>query len=190
MQKIILFNAPANSGKDVAVNYLHKQYRVFPFSFKKKLVEIVKCVYSLTDEEVTLYSSREEKEKPQIRLRGRSWRQALIHVSEDVIKPNFGEEYFGKAALEYIKQNSKYEIVACSDCGFVPEITPLASAFGGENILLVYLEAEDCSFDGDSRNYVHHDSIPDGNYIKIFNHKDEAFFDDLDWLYAFISKSL
>lgn len=190
MQKIILFNAPANSGKDVAVNYLHKQYGVFPFSFKKKLIEIVKCVYSLTDEEVALYSSREEKEKPQSRLCGRSWRQALIHVSEDVIKPKFGKDYFGKAALEYIKQNNKSEIIACSDCGFVPEITPLVNAVGGENILLVYLEAEGCSFDGDSRDYVYHNAIPDGNYIKIFNHKDEAFFDDLDWLYAFISKSL
>src|SRR5690606_40845437 len=83
VEKVILFNSPANSGKDFAVEYLSKQYRVFPFSFKQKLIEITKDIYSLTDEDIAFFSSREQKELRQHKLIGRSWRQALIHRSEE-----------------------------------------------------------------------------------------------------------
>jgi len=190
VEKVILFNSPANSGKDFAVEYLSKQYRVFPFSFKQKLIEITKDIYSLTDEDIAFFSSREQKELRQHKLIGRSWRQALIHVSEDVIKPAFGDEYFGTSAVKYIQQNSKNEIVACGDCGFVAEINPLITAFGAENMFLVRIESEGCSFDGDSRTYVDHPEIPDENYITISNHKDDTFMEELDWLYALVTRNL
>lgn len=192
MTKVVLFNSPANSGKDFACEYLSRQYGVFHFSFKQRLIEITKAIYGLTDEDVFDISQRKCKELQFDCLKGLSWRQALIKVSEEMVKPVLGNDYFGEAALDNLISNGytrfRNDVVACSDCGFVDEVTPLVDYYGGENILLVRIEADGCSFRGDSRSYIEHPNIPDENYITLFNKKDEFFYDDLDWIYAFISR--
>lgn len=97
-----------------------------------------------------------------------SVREAVIYVSELICKPRFGEEYFGKARANSIKDR---EIVIDGSCGFVEELTPLIERVGQNNILLIKIHRDGCNFDGDSRNY-----IPDGilkNTVSVSNNASE-----------------
>lgn len=66
-----------------------------------------------------------------------SKREALIHVSENIIKPNFGEDYFGKALVESISPMVDFAFVA--DGGFVQEVEAVVHAVGLGNVLVVNL---------------------------------------------------
>lgn len=66
-----------------------------------------------------------------------SKREALIHVSENVIKPNFGEDYFGKALANSISPMVDFAFVA--DGGFVAEVEAVVQEVGLCNVLVVNL---------------------------------------------------
>ena len=83
-----------------------------------------------------------------------SIRMAMIYISELVMKPRFGENYFGVARAKSIVEG---EIAVDSSCGFIEELPPLIERLGQENILLIRVHREGATFEGDSRSY-----IPDG----------------------------
>lgn len=83
-----------------------------------------------------------------------SIRMAMIYISELVMKPRFGENYFGVARAKAIQEG---EIAVDSSTGFVDELPPLIERLGQENILLIRVHREGATFEGDSRSY-----IPDG----------------------------
>lgn len=83
-----------------------------------------------------------------------SIREAMIYISEVVMKPRFGDNYFGVARAKAIQEG---EIAVDSSTGFVEELPPLIERLGQENILLIRVHREGATFEGDSRNY-----IPDG----------------------------
>lgn len=83
-----------------------------------------------------------------------SIRQAMIYISELIIKPRFGRDYFGVARAKAIQEN---EIAVDSSTGFEEELPPLIERLGQENILLIRVHREGTTFEGDSRGY-----IPDG----------------------------
>jgi hypothetical protein len=83
-----------------------------------------------------------------------SLRQAMIYISELVMKPKFGENYFGVARAKDIVDG---EVATDSSCGFIEELPPLIERLGQDNILLIRVHREGATFEGDSRNY-----IPDG----------------------------
>lgn len=83
-----------------------------------------------------------------------SIRVAMIYISEIIMKPRFGDNYFGVARAKAIQEG---EIAVDSSTGFVEELPPLIERLGQENILLIRVHREGATFEGDSRNY-----IPDG----------------------------
>ena len=83
-----------------------------------------------------------------------SLRQAMIYISELVMRPRFGKNYFGVARAKAIQEG---EIAVDSSTGFVDELPPLIARLGQENILLIRVHREGATFEGDSRSY-----IPDG----------------------------
>lgn len=83
-----------------------------------------------------------------------SIRMAMIYISEVIMKPRFGESYFGVARAKAIQEG---EIAVDSSTGFVEELPPLIERLGQENILLIRVHREGATFEGDSRSY-----IPDG----------------------------
>lgn len=83
-----------------------------------------------------------------------SIREAMIYISEVVIKPRFNDNYFGVARAKAIQED---EIAVDSSTGFEEELPPLIERLGQENILLIRVHREGATFEGDSRNY-----IPDG----------------------------
>ena len=77
-----------------------------------------------------------------------SSRQALIFVSEHLIKPTKGNGYYGSKLAEKI-ENSKSKFFFVSDSGYKEELTPLLE--NGYNVYIVHLERLGATFEGDSR---------------------------------------
>ena len=151
MKKVIILNGPPNCGKDAIAEYLAGKYpTVRKKSFKERLTALTQMIHNVSPEWWEENYTRELKEKPSERLLGLTPREALIKVSETVIKPNYGKDYFGKAAAESLEEG----INVFSDGGFTEEIIPLTDEVGSDNIMIVRITRPNCSFDGDSRNYL------------------------------------
>lgn len=97
------------------------------------------------------YSSERMSKPPYFNL---SVREAMIYTSEIICKPSFGDDYFGKSRAASIQPN---EIIIDGSTGFESELPPLIKKLGQENILLLRIHRDGCTFAGDSRNF-----IPDG----------------------------
>lgn len=90
------------------------------------------------------------KDLPMYEIDGKvySKREWLIHVSENVIKPSFGKDAFGKMFANNIPEEG---FVFCSDGGFKEEIQAVIDKVGADNVLIVQIEREGCNFNNDSR---------------------------------------
>lgn len=155
--KILLLNGPPGSGKDTLADLLVlKNSKTYKRRFKDSLMSIAAPLYSMSvDELEKINNSREMKEieLDEFSRKGKKYscRQALIHTSEVVVKPNFGKDYFGVMSARSIKEEGFYPF---SDSGFWDEVEPLISKFGRENILICRLERAGHNFGGDSRDYL------------------------------------
>jgi dephospho-CoA kinase len=161
---IIIFNGPPGSGKDEAASYF-KRLGFKHLSFKYVLFQETISYFGVThDWFMKDYDNRKVKERPEKALKGMSRREALIHVSEEVIKPVEGLDFFGRCVAEEIRDTEDY---AVSDGGFIEELTPIINKIGTGNIVLVQLTREGCNYSTDSRRYF------DGNLVKEFvlNHQ-------------------
>ena len=104
-----------------------------------------------------------------------SSREALIHVSENIVKPKQGSDFYGRKLVERIEASSERYIFT-SDGGFKDEVTPLLEA--GYNVYIVQLERNGATFENDSRKLLTEDDFKgeDGNmlynnlkFIKMYN---------------------
>ena len=147
---VIIFNGPPGTGKDEACLFF-KQRGFTHLSFKYHLFRATTEFY-----DVSLawfmegYDDRSIKERPEHRLDGFSRRQALIFVSEEVIKPRYGKDYFGAMAAKEMELDGNY---CFSDGGFMEELIPIINTIEAENISIVQLTREGCDFSSDSRRY-------------------------------------
>lgn len=154
--QIVLFNAPPSSGKTTACNYLKEVFKedVRILHFKNKLEEIVSAIYSLSKFELRVLKQEHEKEKPQDRFLGLSYRQVLIKVSEEFIKPMLGQDYFAKSAAREalnVEFESSPEIILFDDLGFPTELQEMQKTFGYDNVHVITIQRDGCSYRGDSR---------------------------------------
>lgn len=154
MKQIIILNAPPGAGKDT-IGGLVKDYSPVPLrtlSFKKPMFEIAQAM--LGDHKFGLfmaaYDNRDEKEKPLRFLNGLSPRQFMIWISETVIKPQFGDQYFGRRFVEEARRDMIP--VICTDGGFPSEIKPLL--IHGFKVDVCRLHRSGYTFEGDSRDYL------------------------------------
>jgi hypothetical protein len=148
----IIFNGPPGSGKDEACHFLKSNYGYKHLQFKDQLFIETAEYYGVSLEWfLEGYNNRELKEASRSELNGLSKRQALIHVSENVIKPKHGSDYFGVKTAEKINGVSSY---CFSDGGFLDEVQPLINIVGRNNICIVQLYRTGCTFSSDSRTYI------------------------------------
>lgn len=166
--KAIILNAAKGVGKDVGADYIadvfdSEDFLVGRKSFKSVLNNIVKAIYGISDRRWKTLTSRENKELPSACLNGKSSRQVQIEVSEQVIKPFYGKDFFGKATAKEMY----CDLEVFSDGGFVEEITPLIERLGEDNILVIRVHREGYDFSGDSRSFLPDDIVP--NVIDVDN---------------------
>lgn len=99
-------------------------------------------------------SVRWMKDVPWDKLGGYSQRQFLIKLSEEWVKPVFGDQHFGrllKNELDHVALDG--DIYVNTSGGFNSELLPFY-ADPDWQVLLVKISRLSCSFDGDSRNYI------------------------------------
>lgn len=171
--KIFLVNGPPNSGKDAACSFLANTYKhnyhTLHTCFKQKLWSLAAALYCIDEETFyTLATTRETKEVKIPTIKGMlSPRDMLIDTSENIIKPNFDKKYFGHALVQYCDQQyyESYKedklVVFVSDCGFTDEILAVINdaQLKPDDVVLIKLVREGCSFANDSRSYV---DLPEG----------------------------
>jgi hypothetical protein len=176
-KKLILFNAGKHAGKTAAVDYLQTIYELTRRQTKDRLHEMTMMFFNV-DSEVywVIYLDSVAKELPNhnFTLTGEAYnklmdflyndplhhskndfeiislRNAMIYVSEIVVKPAFGKEYFGKYRVDQIQEN---EIAVDDSTGFEYELYPAIRELGQENILLIRINGRGETTD-DSRELI------------------------------------
>ena len=147
---VILFNGPPGSGKDIAADFF-KTKGFKHLSFKYQLFkETIK--YFKVDDRWFMdgYNDRKQKETPSALLGHMSRREAMIYVSEKIIKPKHGLDYFGNQVANELAVGTDYVI---SDGGFIDELVPVINRIGSDNFVLVQLTRDRCDYSSDSRRY-------------------------------------
>lgn len=181
VRSVIVFNGPPGCGKDFVAATMKEIMTdmgttVHHNEVKNRLINLTCLIHDISREEWDQSYHHPTKDMPHIKLGGLTMRQALIHVSETVIKPNFGQNYFGRAAGKSLKDG----VNLFSDGGFEPEIREIMNAVGRDNFLLVRIhplvdgELKGFEGSGDSRGYVMCDDIPS---VDVTNDYTESFVD-------------
>lgn len=158
LKLVIVLNGPPGVGKDTIARAMKEMLgATTQLEFKAQLFTELSLWSGVSVHELKARNSnRALKELPWDKLNGLSVRQGLIHVSEDIIKPRYGDGYFGVAAAsraEAVIETGGVPVF--SDGGFNVEIQALASAVGPDvPVLVVRLHRDGCTYDGDSRSYI------------------------------------
>lgn len=158
----VILNGPPGCGKDTIANLIVERCnslnQVIKHQFKDALYEHTAKHYQVDlDKFIHFASDRELKDSVSLAgLHGKTPRQALIHVSEDICKPRYGNGYFGSVEANRIRE-LKGRVrgpvnVIYPDGGFGDEVLAIESEF--DCVLIVRLHRDGYDFTGDSRNYL------------------------------------
>ena len=206
---VVIFNAPACSGKDVACQYLKDYFCTGTIlAFKDELYKDTAEHFNVGVEDLIDYhSDRNLKEKPSLMfpkygddslkqyffgllyvigvllnnkylmsLGYYSSREALIHVSENIVKPEKGKDYYGNKLVEKIEDSSE-RFYFTPDGGFREECTMVVDK--GYNVYIVHLERSGATFEGDSRKLLTKDDFKEYSNIKFTTISNNGSLDDL-----------
>ena len=155
---IYLLNGPPGCGKDTLANELQS---IIPYSknikFSSPLKKAVQGLYLGGSE--TLMKELDQpgrKDEPTELCLGRSLRQVQISLSEDYMKPQYGQSVFGHLLATNIREEIKRGINTffVSDSGFVAEAEVICNEFGPENVTIIRIHRQGKTFNNDSRGYI------------------------------------
>lgn len=170
--KIIIANGPPGTGKDTFADYV---VSIFPGAVKARFKDVL-YRYSYEnwrierrdmsyDEWIALCNDPVAKEIPvewlgSIKVPMRSPRQALIYVSEKVLKAQYGQDAVALrtvAVLKHMYPDWANMVFVFSDGGFNNEVNLLLTEFGisRKDMYIYRIDKKGCSFAGDSREYIH-----------------------------------
>lgn len=152
---VIVLNGPPASGKDICCDYL-KDNGYIHIEFKKQLFQDVIKYYGVDEEWFFEGYTREGKDQKEYLLKGKSRREALIHVSENIQKVKYGQDYYGFVAASGMDTDKNYCI---SDGGFVPELSHIINKFGKGDVQFIRLYRDGCNYLADSRRYIKFDLV-------------------------------
>ncbi|QXV76557.1 putative P-loop NTPase protein [Escherichia phage BrunoManser] len=156
MQKVIILNGCPGIGKDTigcVIADMNQLKGVRTLSFKAPMFEIARAILGDANYDyfLFLYNDRLHKEKPDSVLNGKSPREFMIWISEAIIKPEFGNDYFGRRMVEAIKASDTPAVI--TDGGFTEETIALIES--GIQVHVCRLHRGGFTFEGDSRSYLH-----------------------------------
>lgn len=166
-KQVVLFNGPPRSGKDAMISHLTPYLKFRHMKFAAPIKAMAAALLGIDQRGIETY--KDEKHRllthPQqfvetpfgIKTAAPEQdtiRQLLIALSEDFLKVRYGDDFFGRVAV-YEAGHSFDNMLLFSDCGFEPEITRFVRNMGPPNCILVRMHRTGCTFDGDSRSYLH-----------------------------------
>lgn len=170
MKKVIILNAPPRAGKDTAAKFLAEKLSCKIMSFKQPLHEITARLLNIPLEDyLKVYEDEKEQECIEIdnlvgytklikplsvgKLPVKKYytlREFYIHLSENVMKPIFGKEVFGKIAAEKLVNGWN----VFSDGGFEDEANSILYMEEDVKVYLIRLQRTGTDFKKDSRGYL------------------------------------
>lgn len=156
MAKVIILNAPPRSGKDTIAKLFEENHNFPIVSFKRPMFNIASCILGETAYQVFIevYDTDLKDSKKFDFLGGMTCREFMIWISEEIVKPKFGNKHFGWLMSEALEEMSEdCNTFICSDGGFPDEVEALID-FGHE-VHLVRMHRDGFNFDNDSRDYIH-----------------------------------
>ena len=171
--KAIFLNALKGSGKDSIADVMCERHINFKkMKFAEPLYKSIQEIFGLTPTEWS-FMYENFKETPSDKLMGMSPRRAMVWLSEEVMKPQFGQSFYGDLAVQRIKtiqSKTPHSVLVFSDSGMDYEALPVVEYLGPENCMLVHIHRNGCDHD-ESRFlwYPEHVGISTDNYIAVDN---------------------
>lgn len=161
MTTVTILNGPPGCGKDTIARAIaeldgsyHGEFKAVLYRETAKFFRVNEEVFKKNAQNRTL------KEKPiyDTHLGLMSPRDMLIYVSEGIIKPRFGKDWFGVQAATDWLDIDQHKII--SDGGFKEEVNALCNIIGQQQILVIQLHRKDYDFNADSRDYISEYAVP------------------------------
>lgn len=163
--KIMILNGPKSSGKDFAAEAISQYFGddCKHVKLSQPLKEIVASILGLP---VNKLEGVKEKEI----YKGMSYRDMQIFTFQQLSKV-FGEDWLGRVTANRLV-DAEFPFCVISDGGRPHDVVPLIRAVGPQNILIVQIMREGCTFIGDIRSYI---SAPNVQTKHIVNKGDATY---------------
>lgn len=185
---VVLVNGPPRSGKDtagMAITYWIHGGAVLKFA--EVLKHAAHALHGLPS--TTPHNAFEaHKDEPHSLFLGRTPRQVYIAMSEAMVKPTWGPDFFGQVLVRRLMKcrQAGARFITVTDSGFAEETLPIIAKVGPASVLLIRLHRNGCDFANDSRGYL---DLPGVQTLDLVNRDGElsAFEADVvaevrDWL--------
>lgn len=177
----LFINGPAGSGKATLAEMIcQSNPEAFRESFAEPIREMIYAVFFPSDvvtrpvdlrsgpvkatslRQLAHLNDSETVETPLV-----SVREAMIDFSEKFMKPNFGQDIFGRLLYSRcVEQTMFYQHFIIDDSGFSPEAQYVISKVGQDSCQLVRLHRNGCDFSSDSRGHI---SLPGVQTLDLHN---------------------
>lgn len=143
--KALLINGPPRSGKDTLGRILSLALPNYRTKFALPITLFMRDAYGINMKSV-------DKDAPHDLLHGRTPREVAIRYSEGFCKPLYGNDYFGRCAVDRLKGLAlDYPLMIFTDSGFAQEADSVVKHLGKPNVMRLHLTRPGCTFQGDSR---------------------------------------
>lgn len=162
-RKIIYFNGPPQVGKSYGADAMRSFVQInAPYLQPRHLDQaepLKKAAHALFDafHSWDYYDTREGaplKSQGCGDFLGMSPREAYISMSEEYLKPKFGDAALGFLLRKRVVRYNGTQFFVVSNCGFVPELEPIIDLFGQRNVMILEVHSAGRDFSNDSRGYV------------------------------------
>jgi len=157
-RQVILVNGPPRSGKDTVGEILRRRHGCLVTKFAKQLKEMAHGLHSIVggDAKPVRHDYFEKRKDDSCdEFMGATPRQCYIALSENYLKPLYGEDVMGEMLLKSLLGGAQWRTAVVTDSGFSDEAMVLLRHFGVDSIALIRLHRVDCCFSNDSRGYIH-----------------------------------
>jgi hypothetical protein len=162
---IVLLNAPPRAGKDAVAQELFTRRKSIyrSYSFARVLKNIAHAIAGLEGVSHSHFENSKDTATNELPTKKNGLpytpRELYIDVSENMIKPHFGKDFFGRRAIAKIKQVLQQgQILLVTDAGFVEEAKTLLQT--EIPMIQIQIRRDGCSFANDSRSYWQHPDVP------------------------------
>lgn len=157
MKKIIFLNGPPGSGKDTIAEILIHNCNGINLKYAQPLRDVTSAFFAIKEHDIDELKNKPiDKNKSNYRIR-----DFMIDVSEKVIKPNMGQNWFADKLLSRIKTRYYDEkLIIISDLGFLKELEIVYNglkSFYEFELWQIHRQGKD--FSRDSRSFVIHSEI-------------------------------
>lgn len=172
----ILFNGPPGCGKDTAARYLYdlrygpSMTTILPqkpkdplpgtWRFDRFSMPIKRAFHATFGGTLDPYGNNypweSYKDEPNSLLNGKTYRNWQQDFSEALMKPHYGRDIFARLLVsrhEHRAHDRNYSVLI-PDTGFLHEVVTLRSHFPTASILLMRIERDGFTFEGDTRSYI------------------------------------